>query len=159
MSLISVIMPVYEAEGSLARSIHSLLAQSEEHWELIAVDDGSRDSSFSILEEYAGKDSRIRAIHQENAGPGAARNAAMALATGDYVAFLDADDLWEPCFLEQILEKIRTEDADVIFYDLIHEGEDGHFIKFSKLSAFSSLDRDGLIRAQMTGKIDRKSVV
>lgn len=154
MSLLSIIMPVYNAEQTLPASIASLLKQTCGDWELIAVDDGSADRSLEMLKEYAEKDSRIKWFHQENAGPGAARNTAIAHATGDYLAFLDADDYWDPEFVALAAEKISGEDPDIIFYDMVYEKTDGSLIRYGRLSDFASATKDQLIRFQMTGKME-----
>ena len=91
---VSLIMPVYNAEKYLAESIESALGQSLKEIELICIDDGSTDSSSEILEKYATRDPRIKIIKQKNQGPGAARNAGIAQALGNYLCFLDSDDLY-----------------------------------------------------------------
>ena len=96
----SVIVPVYNCEDSLPRCIESILYQTYPDWELLLIDDGSTDGSFSLCEAYAKQDGRIRVIHQENAGQGPARNNGMKEATGDYVVFCDADDFYEKDALE-----------------------------------------------------------
>lgn len=93
--MISVIVPAYNSEMFIGKCIDSVLAQTYSNWELIAVDDGSRDNTFGILKKYAEVDSRIRVIHQENQGPGIARNTGIAEAKGNYVVFIDSDDYIE----------------------------------------------------------------
>jgi glycosyltransferase involved in cell wall biosynthesis len=95
--LVSVVVPVYNVEKFLARCLDSLLAQTERNLEIICVNDGSTDSSASILADYAAKDARIRVLSQPNGGQAAARNAALAVATGEWVMFVDSDD-WVPSF-------------------------------------------------------------
>ena len=90
--IISVIVPVYKVENYIRRCLDSLVAQTYRHLEILLVDDGSPDSSGAICEEYAEKDSRIKVIHKENGGLSSARNAALDVATGDYIAFVDSDD-------------------------------------------------------------------
>ena len=113
---ISVIIPVYNAEAHVRRSLDSVCAQTFRDWECIAVDDGSTDGSGAILDEYAAKDPRFRVIHQRNGGEGAARNAGMDAATGELVAFLDADDTWHPESLRLFTEARSQTGADVIRY-------------------------------------------
>jgi glycosyltransferase involved in cell wall biosynthesis len=98
MPLFSVIMPVYNRERLVGRSIKSVLAQTFSDWEMIVVDDGSTDWTRNKVQSFS--DSRIKLIRQENKGPGAARNLAASLANGKYLAFLDSDDLWMPYTLE-----------------------------------------------------------
>jgi glycosyltransferase involved in cell wall biosynthesis len=104
--LISVIIPVYNAEKYLSEAINSVLAQSHTDLEIIAVDDGSTDSSTEILHSYG---RHVKALRQENAGAAAARNAGIAACTGDYISFLDADDYWHPDKLQLQLSLLRSD--------------------------------------------------
>lgn len=93
---VSVVMPVYNAARTVAASIASVLAQSFAHFELIAIDDGSRDDSLSVLIDLAARDPRIKVVGRENGGVSSARNLGVEMAQAPIIAFLDADDLWEP---------------------------------------------------------------
>lgn len=102
--LVSIITPSYNSSKFAAQTIESVLAQTYPHWEMIIVDDVSPDNSNTIIEEYVRKDSRIKLIKLErNSGPAVARNRGIEEATGRYIAFLDADDLWLPEKLEKQL--------------------------------------------------------
>lgn len=90
--MISIIVPVYNAEQYLHRCIDSILAQSYTHFELLLIDDGSKDASGDICDEYAAKDTRVRVFHKENGGVSSARNLGLDNAQGDYITFCDADD-------------------------------------------------------------------
>ena len=98
--MISVIIPLYNKEGSIAQALDSVMAQECQDFEVIVVDDGSTDGGAAIVENYG--DPRIRLVRQENAGVSAARNRGIEEARGEYVAFLDADDVWMPGFLSEI---------------------------------------------------------
>lgn len=111
--MISIIIPVYKVEKYLRRCLDSVLAQTYTDLEIILVDDGSPDGSGSICDEYAEKDSRIKVIHQANAGAAAARNAGVAAATGEFTAFVDSDDYIDPTMYEQLLDIIQVNDADI----------------------------------------------
>lgn len=100
MPQISVIVPVYKVEPYLSRCIDSILSQTFTDFELILVDDGSPDNCGKICDEYAEKDSRILVIHQENQGQAAARNNAVSIAKGEWIHFVDSDDLIHPQMLE-----------------------------------------------------------
>lgn len=102
MPTISVIVPVYNAQKHIHRCVDSILAQTFTDFELILVDDGSPDNCGAICDEYAAKDSRIRVIHQENQGQAAARNHAVAVACGEWVCFVDSDDMIHPQMLEHL---------------------------------------------------------
>lgn len=110
---ISIIVPVYNVEHYLRDCVNSVLGQSYRNFELILVDDGSKDKSGYICDEYAAKDNRITVIHQQNAGVSSARNAALSLAKGEWITFIDSDDWVDATFLENFqLEK--NEDVDMI---------------------------------------------
>lgn len=96
-SLVSIITPSYKSKKFIAETIESVLAQTYTKWEMIIVDDVSPDNSNEIIEKYTAQDSRIKLIKLEkNSGPALARNRAIAVANGRYIAFLDADDIWMP---------------------------------------------------------------
>lgn len=110
--LISVIVPVYNVEAYLSRCVDSILAQSYANLEILLVNDGSRDRSGTICDEYAAKDSRIRVIHKENGGLSSARNAGIDAATGEYLGFVDSDDWIEAGTygpMLALMEKYRAE--------------------------------------------------
>lgn len=111
--LISVIIPVYKVEAYLAACVESVLAQTWQNFEIILVDDGSPDNCPKMCDEFAARDSRIRVIHKENGGLSSARNAGIDAAKGEYLAFLDSDDLWTPLFLERLYRAICETDADL----------------------------------------------
>lgn len=113
MPLISIITPVYNVEKYIHRCIDSILAQTVSDFELILVDDGSPDNCGAVCDEYAAKDGRVRVIHQENRGQAAARNRALDVARGEYIAFVDSDDWVHPQYLEVLYRNIRDNQADV----------------------------------------------
>ena len=111
MPYISVIIPVYNAAAYLRECIDTLLSQTFTDWEALCVDDGSTDESGIILDEYAAKDRRIKVFHQSNKGVSAARNFALESAKGEYVCFLDGDDIFDRDFLEKANEIFKNEDS------------------------------------------------
>ena len=106
MPAISVIVPVYQAEALLPQCVESVLAQTFSDWELLLIDDGSRDGSPTLCDGYAARDPRIRVFHKPNGGVSTARNLGLEQATGPYIAFLDADDTFEPAALETLSENL-----------------------------------------------------
>ena len=96
MDLISIIVPVYKVEKYLDKCVQSIVDQTYQNLEIILVDDGSPDNCGAMCDVWAEKDSRIKVIHQENRGGGAARNAALNLSSGEYIAFVDSDDYIAP---------------------------------------------------------------
>jgi len=100
--LVTIVTPIYNSSQFLGKTIQSVLSQTYENWEMIIVDDCSQDNSLAIAENYAAVDQRIRAFKlPKNSGAAAARNAAIKVARGRFVAFLDSDDLWVPKKLEK----------------------------------------------------------
>lgn len=112
--LITVIMPVYGVEDYVAQSIESLQAQTYSNWELLAVDDGSKDRSGDICDEYAKNDSRIKVFHKENGGAPSARNYAMDKANGKYYYFMDSDDWIEKTMLEDLVNLAEKNTAELV---------------------------------------------
>lgn len=102
-TFVSVLMPAYNAERHLRAALDSVLAQTHRHFELVAIDDGSTDSTDRILDEYARRDERIRVIHQANMGMGAALNAALPSCRGEWIVRIDADDVMLPNRIERQL--------------------------------------------------------
>ena len=110
----SIIIPVYNAEKYLNACVESVLNQSSESdFEIILVNDGSRDGSAAICDRYAAADERFHVIHQENQGVSAARNAGLAAARGSYVLFLDSDDVWD-CKLLELITPDAARQMDMI---------------------------------------------
>ena len=110
---ISVIIPVYNVAAYLSQCLDSVLNQDHEDLEVIVIDDGSTDSSGAICDRYAAKDSRVRVIHQRNAGAAAAKNAGLRVATGQYLSFVDSDDYLEPNVYGLMLRVLQDTGADV----------------------------------------------
>lgn len=124
--LLSVIMPVYRAENSIARAIKSVLNQTYKDFELLIVDDGSPDKSLAIAKEYAAKDSRIQILEQENTGVSAARNHGIDATKGEIVTFIDADDYIEPDFYQNLIKPFLTDDEiDISIGGFVREDGQG----------------------------------
>ena len=110
-NLISIITPTYNCEEYISETIESVLNQTYEQWEMIIVDDCSTDNTKKIIDKYSRDDKRIRYYPLNiNSGAAIARTKAMELAEGEYMAFLDSDDLWIPCKLEKQLEFMKQND-------------------------------------------------
>lgn len=129
---VSVIIPIYNASDYLRPAIDSVIYQTLAEIEIICVDDGSTDSSLEILKEYQKNDDRVRIVTEVNAGPGLARNNGLNRARGEYIAFLDADDFFEPNFLETLYERAKRDDLDIVI--------SGYDIYNSKRAAFAKAD-------------------
>lgn len=123
MDKISIIIPAYNAGRYLAETLDSVLKQTFQNFEVIIIDDGSLDNTYSIMEEYKNKSNKIFIFQQENQGQSATRNNAMKLVTGEYVMFLDADDILVDDCLERLFTQIEKDQSDICicgyekFYD------------------------------------------
>lgn len=123
MVKVSVIIPVYNASQYLERCIDSLLKQTLTSCEFIFINDGSTDSSLSILEHYLEKDVRVKLVSQENKGVSAARNAGLKIASGDYIGFVDADDFIEKDYFEKLYSASKGDlDVVVCHYSSVQDG-------------------------------------
>ncbi|MGW4445085.1 bifunctional glycosyltransferase/CDP-glycerol:glycerophosphate glycerophosphotransferase [Streptomyces sp. NPDC004682] len=159
MPRFSVIVPAYEVQAYLSECLDSVLSQSYADLELIAVDDGSPDACGTIIDEYAGRDARVRPLHlTANQGLGPARNAGMAGATGDYLLFLDGDDTLTPHTLRAVADRIReTGDPDVLVFDYARTYGDGREVRNREAARlaergpapFRLVERPGLLRVLM----------
>jgi teichuronic acid biosynthesis glycosyltransferase TuaG len=122
--LVSIITPLYNAEKTIRKTIDSVLAQSHQNWEMLIADDLSPDNSVAIVEEYIQQDSRIKLIKtDDNTGPAECRNRAIRAASGDFMAFLDSDDAWNPDKLSKQLQLMQEKDALFCYssYELMNE--------------------------------------
>lgn len=122
--LVSIITPTYNAEKYIRQTLQSVLDQSYQNWEMILADDASTDNTVVIIEEFAQKDNRIKLFKlSENCGNGFTRNVALEEASGKYIAYLDADDLWFPDKLEKQIQFLKTNSLyfTFSFYDSIDE--------------------------------------
>lgn len=123
-NLISIIMPSFNSSKTIIESIESIISQRYDNWELLVTDDCSTDDTVSIVEKYAEKDLRIKLFYNHfNSGAAVSRNNSMNNAKGDYIAFLDSDDLWLPNKLSEQLLFMNKHDADFVFtaYEIIDE--------------------------------------
>ncbi|WP_367756333.1 glycosyltransferase family 2 protein [Flavobacterium sp. WC2430] len=122
--LVSILIPTFNSEKFISESIRSVQNQTYTNWEIILVDDCSTDATLCLVEELAIKDNRIQYSRLEkNSGTGVARNSALALAKGQYIAFLDADDLWKPEKLKKQIDFLINKNLPFTFsfYDCIDE--------------------------------------
>ncbi len=112
---VSIIIPVYNAENTIGKCVDSVLRNSFKDWELVLIDDGSKDNSWHIMQEYAEKYSeKIRIFTQENSGVAIARNRGIGYAQGEYVAFIDNDDYVDEDHLAKFVEEIEKYDCDMV---------------------------------------------
>lgn len=124
MQLVSVIVPIYNAERYLKSCIDSILSNTYQNLQIILVDDGSTDSSAAICDRYAANDNRIIVIHQYNSGIVAARNTGLTTASGSYISFVDADDQIAPEFYKKMVAAMESEEADIATCEYRHKLED-----------------------------------
>ncbi len=125
-ALVSIVMPAYNCEKYVVEAINSILAQTYRNWELLVLDDGSKDNTLRIIEDFSQNDSRIKALpNGKNMGVSATRNRGIELASGEWIAFLDSDDMWKPEKLEKQFEIVEKEAAEFLFTGSSYINEEG----------------------------------
>lgn len=146
MPAISVIIPVYKVERYLDACVASVAAQTFSDLEILLVDDGSPDNCPALCDAWAKKDPRVRVLHRENGGLSAARNTGIQAATGQFLAFVDADDLLEPDTLRRAWEAQRKHDADLVIFNLVYVDENNTPLPTPDFTGFQDevLDADGV---------------
>lgn len=170
----SFIIPVYKVEKYLSKCVDSILEQTYRDFEILLVDDGSPDGSPMLCDEYANRDNRVKVLHQQNQGLGAARNNGLRQAIGEYVIFVDSDDFWgeEGC-LQKIDERIfATKDGvELLFFNVSYYNDTtGNIIPWVKLpvlnecscgneEAFRRLVESGTVPMSAWSKVIKRSVL
>ncbi len=134
--LISVVVPIYNAEKYIRRCVDSILAQSYRNIEVILVDDGSTDSTPGILDEYAKADERVKVIHKRNAGHAHSRNRGLEAATGAFITFMDCDDYMYPNFMDKMYGAICADDSDLACCSFNYVDEQGEKLGWSEPTLF-----------------------
>jgi len=159
--LVSIITPSYGSENFISNAIDSVIGQLYKGWEMVIVDDLSPDNSNNVIEDYVKKDSRIKLIKlKKNSGPALARNTAIEKASGRYIAFLDADDLWKPEKLSKQIQFMNKNSLDFTYssYDLIdEEGNDIGMFKTRKNISYKSMLKTSSVGC-LTAIYDTKNI-
>ena len=148
--LVSIVMPIYNAENYLKDSLDSLVSQKYKNLEIICVDDGSTDNSLRILENYKRIDDRIKILKQKNQFAGVARNNGLDHANGKYIMFLDSDDIFEKNMISNLVKKAEKHNTDIIFFG---------FYKFTETIRKRSLIGIPYKNKNVISPLDIKSVV
>lgn len=149
MITVSVIIPVYQGKNYLRRCMESVLAQSYTEYEIILVDDGSTDGSAEICDEYAEKQQKITVIHKENGGLSSARNAGLEIASGEYVMFIDADDVIHHKMLETELKVLKEKNADIFICGL------KRFTAMEEIDTYTELYVENCVKVQTGLEIEK----
>ena len=152
LPLISVILPVYRVEKYLDRCLQSITGQTWRNLEIILVDDGSPDSSGAICDAWAAKDSRVRVIHKENAGAGAARNTGLDAATGEIISMIDSDDYLEIHMFEHLMS-LMTEEVDIAECDICWTELDDLTMEDGSAAKITVCHRDDAMRYHIRDEI------
>jgi len=169
--LISIIIPVYNVAPYLREALDSVINQTYEDLEIIVVDDGSTDESGSICDEYASRDPRFIVIHQKHQNVSVARNTALDLAKGEYIAFLDPDDAFHPSFMQTMHDTIQREKCDIVMCRIkiyktakkmnVNEGESidpsCESRKYNRIQALNGL-YDGKLQLVIWNKIYKREL-
>ena len=156
--LLSIIVPVYKVEKYLPRCLDSILAQTYKNIEVILIDDGSPDNSGAICDEYASRDSRIRAFHIENNGVSSARNFGLKKASGEYIGFVDSDDYIAPEMYEVLVNNLEEYNADISICGFSQEDTNGDFHRYWKEDILKSFNASEQIEYLLDNKYYRCSI-
>lgn len=161
---VSMIMPVYNAAEFLAETLEIVLNQTLDDYELIAVNDGSKDNSLEILESFAKRYPQLKIIDQKNAGPSAARNAGLDAAQGEYIYFPDSDDLLNPKSLQMLYKRAEKTDADLVIarYDIFNSISKTKITNINNLTSKEEIDKydqDILWTFSLWNKLFRREII
>ena len=153
LPLVSVILPVYNGERFVKDTLESAQRQTYANFEIVVVDDGSTDRTWSLVKAIAAKDPRVRIIHQPNGGVASARNRGLAAARGDFIAPLDADDLWDPAKLEHQVRRIQEagKETGMVYCWWVWIDEEGSVLDRSPEWRIEGQTRDLLLQINFTG--------
>lgn len=152
MEKVSIILPVYNAERFISKTIESILVQSFKDWELIIIDDCSKDQSLAVCEQFAEKDKRIKIIASEtNQGSAETRNKGLELATGTYIAFVDSDDYIEKDYLLKLYTTATKFKADVVWCDYNEISDEERSERHHGLPCLTPLDTKFIISCFFQG--------
>lgn len=154
-SLVSIIIPVYNVEKYLDRCMQSVFLQSYKNLEIILIDDGSPDSCPRLCDEYGNIDKRVRVLHKKNEGLGFARNSGLALATGQYVLFIDSDDYLSETMVEKLVCQAELMNADIVYCGYFYETSNHKWIEvrdFEKEQTFKGNDIEAVSLAFITNQ-------
>ena len=163
---VSLIIPVYNTVKYLRRCLESAVSQTYENMEIICVDDGSTDGSEKIVDEFAARDGRIIAVHQENRGESNARNTGLRIASGDYIGFMDCDDWIEPDMYEFLYHLLKANGADISICShyrdkggkSVAKYASGEQFVFTRDEAVRALAVDKHVRNYMVDKLFKRSL-
>ena len=151
--MISIITPVFQSERYLEKLINSILNQTYRDWELLLIDDGSTDGSAEICDRYAQKDKRIRVFHKANGGVASARNQAIEMSRGEFLAFADSDDWVEPDWLERLYTTAKEYDADIVVSDFYQEYSQNSVMRSKGDHSVDVLNREEALYLSFQDKI------
>ncbi len=166
--VISVIVPIYKVEAYLDRCVASIVSQTYENLQIILVDDGSPDNCGALCDAWAEKDSRITVIHKENGGLSDARNAGLAIASGQYISFIDSDDRIAPDFLQCLLDAMEHTGAEIAACGVAYVDEQDKILrlrpvapgpKLSKMEAMRHLVEENGVYQTVWNMLYHRSVI
>lgn len=164
--MVSVIVPVFNAEIYLCSCVNSILKQTYRDFELLLIDDGSTDQSAKICDDFQNKDTRIKVIHNKNHGVSYSRNTGLLLAKGKFIAFCDADDMYEKGYLQKLVDAAENQAADIVICNYSYFCQTGVKTVSNKPSGFIEKDEiyrrifiDNTIGGFVWNKLFRKRLI
>lgn len=166
---ITIVVPIYNAENYIDRCVSSILAQSYKNLEVLLMDDGSTDGTPALLDDFAGKDERVKVVHKENTGHANSRNCGLLQATGEFITFMDCDDYMHPEFIEKMYGAIARDSSDMACCSFRYVDEEGTELGWStpylerKVVSSADAQREFLLTHNIEGfswnKLVRRSIL
>ena len=157
--IVSVIVPIYNVEQYLPRCLDSIVAQSYHELEIILVDDGSKDSSPCICDEYASRDNRICVIHKQNGGEGDARNCGLSAVHGKYIMFVDSDDWCDPLCVDKLYHSMISDNVDLVCGRIFTNVDKKHNPKDKIIIETNEINSRLKLRASVWGKLYKTEII
>lgn len=151
MNLISIVVPVYNVRNFLTNCLESILNQTYKNLEILLVDDGSKDGSGELCDELSSRDPRIRVFHKDNGGLSDARNFGIEHSKGDYISFIDSDDIISPYYVEVLYNMLSNANAEISIGCFSHCYNEDELI-FTKVDSFKKLDVNSAISSMLYQK-------
>jgi glycosyltransferase involved in cell wall biosynthesis len=159
INIISVIVPVYNVEQYLTKCLDSIINQTYKNLEIILINDGSTDTSAEICDNYASNDSRIKVIHKRNGGLSDARNSGLKICSGDYICFIDSDDIIALTFCEKMLEGILKYNVEIIECNFLRFKQEDKLINYTQKIEYTAKLYDNQKALELLMKEEIKQMV
>ncbi len=157
--LVTLLVLAYNTEKYIKKCLDSLINQTYKNLQIILIDDGSKDDSGKICDEYAKEDARIEVIHEKNQGPSAARNLGISMAKGKYISFIDTDDYTEPTIIEKLVKSMEKNNSDISICNFFPNGETKLEETFTSEKALTYIMNKNYFRGYLWNKLYKTEII